>query len=239
LAVAPFPVAPVSGYDFGAPLPANGWNGSGQSFGWLKHLGVDYGTKAGQKIKAPWAGVSKFETGLVGYGNRLTITFENGWKFVFGHVASGISGAVAQGQEIGVTGANVGSARGAVTLVEVRNPQGVAVNPHSYIDPLLKNDPGATAGNLFGIGSAIMDQLIAAPGAIAKPLVDAVTAPAKLAGRLLGWTTPTKLWKGFFIGTGVLMMIAGAIIYFKGDQIVVAVQEGSKDVAKAATVAAA
>jgi hypothetical protein len=157
LANAPSPLSTswVSGYDFGAPEPAGGWIGTGESFGWTKHLGSDIGTKAGQPIVAPFAGTATFQTGLVGYGNLLTEKFSNGWEFLFGHVAGGVSGPVQQGQQIGETGANVGSAQGAVTLFAVHDPQGNAVNPDSYLNSLVAGR--ATGASLFGAAGAALD----------------------------------------------------------------------------------
>jgi len=149
---APLVTARVSGYDFGAPVPSGGWTGTGQDFGWTKHLGSDIGTPKGSPIIAAADSTLKFQTGLTGYGNLLTETFSNGWQFLFGHVAGGASGAVKAGQQIGVTGANVGSSQGAVTLFQVKNAQGVDVNP----DPILQALVGgkANAAQLFGAASA-------------------------------------------------------------------------------------
>lgn len=166
MANAPSPLSTswVSGYDFGAPEPAGGWIGTGESFGWTRHLGSDIGTKAGQPIIAPFGGTATFQTGLVGYGNLLTEQFSNGWEFLFGHVAGGVSGPVKQGQQIGETGANVGSAQGAVTLFAVHDPQGVAVNPDSYLNSLVAGQ--ATGKSLFGAAGAALD----APAAPTNPL---------------------------------------------------------------------
>ena len=143
--VAPFAPAPVSGYDFGTPCPAGGWAGEGTCYGWPVHLGSDIGTPAGETIVAPGAGVATFQSGLTGYGNLLSEKLASGYTFEFGHVASGISGAVAQGQPIGKTGANIGSSKGAVTLVQVLTPQGQSINP----DPIL-SQLGTVAGNISG-----------------------------------------------------------------------------------------
>ena len=142
--VSPLSTTRVSGYDFGAPVPQGGWIGTGQDFGWTTHQGSDIGTPAGQPIKAPFAGVASFQTGLTGYGNLLTEKLPSGWSWLFGHVASGVSGPVAEGQQIGVTGANVGSAQGAVTLVELLNPQGQPVNPDPTLAALAANQPSSS-----------------------------------------------------------------------------------------------
>jgi hypothetical protein len=138
-------------------MPAGGWNGNGQSYGWTTHQGVDYGTAPGKPIIAPFGGTVKFETGLLGYGNRITLTLANGFKFFFGHVAAGVNGPVTAGMRIGTTGSNVGSSKGSVTLVEVHNPSGQAVNPHTYLDPIFRG--GASVLGLFGAAS---DQLFGA-----------------------------------------------------------------------------
>lgn len=271
----------VSGYDYGAPLPAGGWNGNGQSYGWTTHQGVDYGTKAGDPIRAPFGGVTKFEQGLLGYGNRLTLTLANGWKFVFGHVAAGSNGSVSQGAIIGTTGKNIGSSVGSVTLVEVHDSSGKAVNPHNIMDALYKKG-SATAAQLFGAASG---QIIEGAGAPATPpapappgtgpdfaaawatlLADLQAAPAEAqrntaaqVGALQNATNqitagfkpigdffssigsmlqPKHLWTGFFVGTGAVMIVVGIIIYFKGDAIVVAVNNTGKEAAKVGTEAA-
>lgn len=148
---APLVTSRVSGYDFGDPMPAGGWIGTGQSFGWTKHLGSDIGTPAGSPIVAAADSTLAFQTGLTGYGNLLTEKFANGWEFLFGHVAGGASGPVKAGQKIGVTGANVGSARGAVTLFQVKNPQGVSVNPDPILQALVSGK--AQASQYFGMAS--------------------------------------------------------------------------------------
>jgi murein DD-endopeptidase MepM/ murein hydrolase activator NlpD len=146
---APLVTARVSGYDFGAPMPAGGWTGTGQSFGWLRHLGSDIGTPAGSPIVAAEASTLSYQTGLPGYGNLLTEKFANGWSFLFGHVAAGSSGQAQAGQQIGVTGKDVGSSQGAVTLFQVKNPQGVDVNP----DPILQALVGGKV-QLYGAQSS-------------------------------------------------------------------------------------
>lgn len=150
--IAPFAKAPISGYDFGAKVPAGGWIGNGSDFGWPVHLGTDFGTQAGEAIVASAPATVKFESGLAGYGNKLTETFDNGWSLVFGHVAAGASGKVAQGQQIGVTGRNVGSAQGAVTLVELRDPSGKARNPDAFIQSLERGGAQAAGSAVRGLG---------------------------------------------------------------------------------------
>src|SRR5205807_2797051 len=85
----PFDTSRDSGYDYGAPMPKGGWTGTGQSFGWETHWGVDYGTRAGDRIVSPFAGTVSAQTGLEGWGNLVTVTLDNGWKMSFGHVAGG------------------------------------------------------------------------------------------------------------------------------------------------------
>jgi len=142
--IAPFPTARISGYDFGARVPAGGWTGTGSDFGWPVHLGTDFGTPAGEPIVASAPATVKFQTGLPGYGNLLTETFDNGYQLLFGHVAAGSSGRVAPGQQIGVTGRNVGSSQGAVTLVQLKTPSGQSVNPDAFIASL----SGRVAGDV-------------------------------------------------------------------------------------------
>jgi hypothetical protein len=183
---APLVTARVSGYDFGAPVPVGGWTGTGQDFGWTRHLGSDIGTPAGSPIIAAADSTLSFQTGLSGYGNLLTEKFSNGWEFLFGHVAGGASGPAKAGQQIGVTGANVGSSQGAVTLFQVRNPQGVDVNPDPILQALTSGK--ASAEQLFGAQSA---SLAPSPApAPAGPTLADILGPfnlgLKLGGQLPG-----------------------------------------------------
>jgi len=149
----PFGTSVVSGYNFGDPMPAGGWTGTGQSFGWDKHYGVDYGTRAGDRIVSPFAGTVSVETNVPGYGNYVVVTLDNGWKMGFGHVASGAAtnGArVNPGDLIAIAGKNVGSAQGSVTIVTWQDPSGKYVNPHDVLDPIFS---GATFSSL-GAGTA-------------------------------------------------------------------------------------
>jgi hypothetical protein len=150
--VAPFAPAKVSGYDFGAPCPAGGWVGNGNCYGWPTHLGSDFGTPAGESIASPGPGVVTYKTGQVGYGNELIDKLANGYTFIFGHVASGISGPVAAGQQIGTTGANVGDSKGAVTLVQVLNPSGTAINPDPILGSLSSQPASLTGVSIPGVG---------------------------------------------------------------------------------------
>lgn len=276
---APIQTNRVSGYDYGAPVPTSGWNGNGQNYGWLKHLGVDYGTPAGSPIIAPFAGTTSFEEGVLGYGNKLTLTLANGWKFIFGHVAQGTRGPVSAGMRIGTTGRGIGSAIGDVTLVEVHDPNGVAVNPHTYLDPIFAGT--ATAGNLFGAASGqllaqgpapsdsgstpapsgpnlgaawntLIKDLQAFPseasrnttaqvgaiGAATNQLTAAFKPMGDFFGTVGGLIQPKHLWTSFFVGLGGVMIIAGLIIYFKGDDIVAGTKQAAKEAGKDAAVAA-
>jgi len=256
LGVAPFPTARVSGYDYGAPVPPGGWSPKypGQSFGLTKHTGVNYGTPAGTRIVAPFPGVAKFTTGLFGYGNQLTLTLSNGYKFFFSHVAAGVNGPVAAGQQIALSGHDVGSSVGEVTLVEVKNPSGQFVNPHTYLDPLFRG--AGSASGLFGAASGqllsnaqqaaqnVGGQLAAAPGAIAGGMpqinlnlpagfdtlvsnLNQVIAQQEQAlsqgplAKLFGLTQQPRIifFRGIFSGLGLLMVVLGVIIYFKGDDV--------------------
>lgn len=238
-------------------MPAGGWNGNGQSYGWTTHQGVDYGTTAGSAIIAPFGGTVKFETGLAGYGNRITLTLANGFKFIFGHVAQGVNGKVTAGMRIGTAGANIGSSKGSVTLVEVHNPEGVPVNPHTYLDPIFRG--GATVLSLFGAAAAqlmgetpaklpppdggpnwqaafytLVADLAAAPGEASHNAATQAAAAASSAGSLADIASgnfltrgikallpsPTHVWRTFFVGLGIVMIGVGALIYFKGDDMV-------------------
>jgi len=172
----PFGNNVVSGYDFGAPMPTGGWSSKapGQSYGWLTHNGVDYGTRAGDRIVSPFAGTAHVQTGVAGYGNYVTITLDNGWKMGFGHVASGSvqDGArVNPGDLIAIAGANVGSAQGSVTIVTWQSPQDVAncatgrctyQNPHNVLDPIFHGTTfgGIGAGGAAGTGIPTVNKLL-------------------------------------------------------------------------------
>jgi hypothetical protein len=150
----PFGAAIVSGYDFGTPMPAGGWTGRGESFGWDKHYGVDYGTRAGDRIVSPFAGTAHVQTGVAGYGNYVTVTLDNGWTLGFGHVASGAvqdGERVNPGDLVAISGRNVGSAQGSVTIVTWQDPQGRYANPHDVLDPIFS---GATFASLGAAGAA-------------------------------------------------------------------------------------
>lgn len=272
----------VSGYDYGAPLPPGGWNGNGLSYGWTWHQGVDYGTRPGQPIIAPFGGTVKFEQGLFGYGNRITLTLANGFKFFFGHVAAGANGPVAAGQEIGVTGHDIGSSRGAVTLVEVHDPEGRVVNPHTYLDPIFQGI--ATPDSLFGPGSAavfgayagsatgpapsdsstsssgggglnwkaafdtLVADLQAAPAeaghnaAVQAAGVESLASSASdiASGNFIRklLPTPQHTWRAVFVILGLSMIGIGALMYFKGDQIVAQIRAVPGEVEEAGADAA-
>jgi murein DD-endopeptidase MepM/ murein hydrolase activator NlpD len=150
----PFGTNAVSGYDYGAPMPAGGWTGTGESFGWDTHKGVDYGTRAGDRIVSPFAGTVTVQTNVPGYGNIVYVTLDNGWKMGFGHVAQGAAtnGArVNPGDLIAIAGANVGSAQGSVTIVTWQDPQGNFANPHDALDPIFS---GITFGQTGYPGAA-------------------------------------------------------------------------------------
>ena len=150
----PFGTSTVSGNDYGTQVDPNSPSGG---YGNI-HRGVDYGTPAGSRIVSPFAGTYKIVSGDKYYGNRVSITLDNGWVLSFGHVASGSlqDGArVNPGDLIAVSGANVGDSQGAVTLVEWQSPQdvknGTFSNPHEVMDPIFS---GSTFANLGVPGAA-------------------------------------------------------------------------------------
>jgi len=152
----PFGTNRVSGYDYGAPMPKGGWSSKnpGQSYGWSSHMGIDYGTRAGERIVSPFAGTARVQTGVSGYGNYVTVTLDNGWVLGFGHVAAGEvqnGQRVNPGDLIAIAGANVGSAQGSVTIVTWQDPQGRYANPHEVMDPVFA---GATFSSLGAPGAA-------------------------------------------------------------------------------------
>jgi murein DD-endopeptidase MepM/ murein hydrolase activator NlpD len=156
----PFGTNVVSGYDFGAPMPAGGWSSKspGESFGWDKHNGVDYGTRAGDRIVSPFSGTVTVQTNVPGYGNYVIVTLDNGWKMGFGHVASGAvqNGArVNPGDLIAIAGADVGSAQGSVTLVTWQDANGMWHNPHQVLDPIFDGTTFAAIGAQGAAGTGM------------------------------------------------------------------------------------
>ena len=147
----PFAAVGVSGYSFGQAMPAGGWSSKapGQSYGWTQHEGTDYGTPAGERIVSPFAGTVTNVLNTPGYGNYVTVTLDNGWKIGFGHVAqaSATTGArVNPGDLIAISGANVGSSVGAVTIVTWQDPKGVYFDPAQMLDPIFKGTTFSTQG---------------------------------------------------------------------------------------------
>jgi murein DD-endopeptidase MepM/ murein hydrolase activator NlpD len=150
----PFAAVKPSGYTFGQPEPAGGWSSKnpGQSFGWTTHMGTDYGTPAGERIVSPFAGTVTNVLNTPGYGNYVTVTLDNGWKIGFGHVANAeatTGSRVNPGDLIAISGANVGSAVGAVTIVTWQDPTGKYFDPAQMLDPIFKGTTFSTA-NLSG-----------------------------------------------------------------------------------------
>lgn len=132
----PFDTSMVSGYDWGQPLPED----LAASTGWVTHQGVDYGTPAGSRIVTPFAGTVSVKHDPW-RGNQVIVTLDNGWQLSFGHVASAElqDGArVNPGDLIAISGQNVGISKGAVTLVELFDPQGRPQNPHTWLDPIFQ-----------------------------------------------------------------------------------------------------
>lgn len=146
----PFNTSVISGYKFGDPMPPGGWSSKypGISFGWDKHYGNDYGTKAGDRIVSPFAGTATVETGVEGYGNIVYVTLDNGWKMGFGHVASSAlktGDRVNPGDLIATAGQNVGDSVGSVTIVTWQDPQGKFHDPGDVLNPIFN---GATFSSL-------------------------------------------------------------------------------------------
>ena len=163
----PFGTNVVSGYDFGAEMPAGGWSAKnpGQSFGWQTHNGIDYGTRAGDRIVSPFAGTVTVETNVPGYGNYVVVTLDNGYKMGFGHVASGAltSGTrVNPGDLIAIAGQNVGSSIGSVTIVTWQDPSGKYLNPHDVLDPIFKGTTFSSIGasNAAGTGMPSVNKVL-------------------------------------------------------------------------------
>jgi hypothetical protein len=124
--------ASESGYAYGTPKPAGeDWGG------WDKHYGQDYGTQAGSRIVAPFAGTVEVKQDPW-RGNQVIVHFDNGWAMGFGHVAQGFGNGtrVNPGDLIATSGENVGMSQGAVTLVELYDPQGAPQDPRQILNQI-------------------------------------------------------------------------------------------------------
>jgi len=150
----PFDTSTVSGYDYGQALPAD----LAKFTGLTNHEGIDYGTPNGSRIVSPFAGtvtvMSADDPQAKYYGQRVTVTLDNGWKMSFGHVGAYEvqNGArVNPGDLLALSGQNQGDSSGAVTLVEWQDPSGKFMNPHQVLDPIFS---GSTFSNLGVPGAA-------------------------------------------------------------------------------------
>jgi hypothetical protein len=150
----PFDTSTVSGYDYGQALPAD----LAASTGLKYHEGIDYGTPNGSRITSPFAGtvsvMAADDPQAKWYGQKVTVTLDNGWKISFGHVGSYSvqNGArVNPGDLLALSGQNQGDSTGAVTLVEWQDPSGKFMNPHDVLDPIFT---GSTFQNLGVPGAA-------------------------------------------------------------------------------------
>lgn len=157
------------------------------------HMGVDYATPAGTAIFSPFGGTVHVQTGLNGYGNLVYVELPTGEQLRFGHVAGAADGIVDgmhvdPGDQIAVSGANVGVSQGAVTLVEWKDKSGNYMNPHDVLDPIWSGTTYQKLG--LGLGS-----------------IGAGISKAQAEQRKYGITDPTKatvysgatgLWKQYF-----------------------------------------
>jgi Peptidase family M23 len=150
----PFDTSTISGYDYGQALPAD----LAKFTGLTNHEGIDYGTPNGSRIVSPFAGtisvMAPDDPQAKYYGQKVTVTMDNGWKISFGHVGSyqAQNGArVNPGDLIALSGQNQGDSTGAVTLVEWQDPSGKFMNPHDVLDPIFS---GSTFQNLGVPGAA-------------------------------------------------------------------------------------
>jgi hypothetical protein len=150
----PFDTSTISGYDYGQALPAD----LAKFTGLTNHEGIDYGTPNGSRIVSPFAGtisvMAPDDPQAKYYGQKVTVTMDNGWKISFGHVGSyqAQNGArVNPGDLIALSGQNQGDSSGAVTLVEYQDPSGKFMNPHDVMDPIFS---GSTFQNLGVPGAA-------------------------------------------------------------------------------------
>lgn len=157
----PFATNVISGYDFGATVPATVGGKQTTPF----QTGIDYGTPVGSRIVSPFAGTVHVVSGAAAgnYGNIVYVTLDNGWTMGFGHVAQGEAQngvRVNPGDLIALSGANVGDSTGAVTIVTWQDPNAKWVNgllvggyqnPHDALDPIFK---GTTFASLGAAGAA-------------------------------------------------------------------------------------
>lgn len=136
----------VSGNDFGQPVDVNSISGG---YGPI-HMGIDYGTPEGTPILASFGGTVQVDLGnsLPGYGNRVILKMDDGESIVFGHIGGSnlkTGDRVNPGDQIAISGANVGVSQGAVTLVEYHGKNGEYLNPHMIFDRIFD---GATFEDL-------------------------------------------------------------------------------------------
>ena len=156
----PFDTSKISGFDYGAPLPAD----IAKEAGIPNQNGIDYGTPVGTRIVTPFAGTYNVTPGGP-YGNFVTVTLDNGWRIGFGHVASGTAtngSRVNPGDLVAISGQNEGISQGAVTIVTWQSPYDIAhgtySNPHEIMDPIFNGTtfssfPGGGLTTAAGTGS--------------------------------------------------------------------------------------
>ena len=134
------------------------------------HTGLDYGVASGTPILAANAGTITTGWDPGGYGNYIIDKAASGWETLYGHLSqiNVNSGAVALGQEIGLSG-STGNSTGPHLHFGLENPSGVWIDPTPYLirsnlpasQPNQSNNQGSwltnnPVTNFFGgVGNAI------------------------------------------------------------------------------------
>lgn len=195
------------------------------------HYGADYGTAPGQPIFAPNDGTVQVDTDIAGYGNRIKVLFDDGTAVAFGHVAGATvtnGERVNSGQQIGITGQNVGNSIGSVTLVEWLDQNGHYLNPHELLDPIFSG-----AGGIAGVVGGIIQGTGRAAAVPAKAVGETINNPlhVDIPGISQIGKGISDLERNFMrmalTSAGILMIVVGVFIFSKGPEKVAVVAERS------------
>lgn len=126
---------PVSG-----PIAsAFGWQYSGALNEWYYNPGITIASKAGQPVRAAWAGRVTQVADTPHMGVTVTVNDGNGFRTVYGHLAESrvkMGQSVKQGQIIGTVGGNSLYSRQSGSHLDFQIYHGnTASNPMGYLHP--------------------------------------------------------------------------------------------------------
>jgi murein DD-endopeptidase MepM/ murein hydrolase activator NlpD len=104
------------------------------------HDGIDIDGESGDSIRAAASGIARVKSDPRGYGNYIEVTNDDGTKSLYAHLRKvnvANEGRVERGQVIGEMGGGAndpgrGSSTGSHLHYEVRNADGVLINPEGY-----------------------------------------------------------------------------------------------------------